>query len=116
MTAERLEHIFTTYGVSLFALVPFAIMLVVTGRARATAKDVRERELRDEAAFFEVYEADLVARRYAIVTGLLGAVAVAAVALTLLAPNVQVAGEGGKSNPVVNGRTPLRTHNSPKSQ
>lgn len=112
--AERPEHLFFTYGLSLFALVPFVIMCVVTLRARAVAKEVRERELRDETAFHEVYEADLVARRYTIVTGLLGAIAVLAVAITLVIPNVRNFGEGGKAIPVINGRTPLRTHNSPR--
>lgn len=113
---QRLEQIFVTYGLSLFALVPFAAMLIVTLRARAVAKEIRERELRDEAAFHQVYEADLVARRHAIVTGALGAVAVLAVALTLLSPNAHNVGEGGRTNSAPLGRTPPRTHNSPKSQ
>lgn len=108
--AERLEQIFLHYGVSMFALIPFLVMCVVTFRARRVASEVRERELRDETAFHEVYEADLTARRHGIVTGMLGAVAILVFAMTLAFPASRSIGEGGGSAPTLTSRPGARTH------
>ncbi|MFO0665136.1 MAG: hypothetical protein U0174_14375 [Polyangiaceae bacterium] len=106
---ERITDLFLHYGMSLFAVVPFVVTLILTIRARRVAKAVRELESRDEAAHHEVYEADLAARRYGIVAGLLGAVCVLAIAMTLIVPNARNFGEGGSSNPTLTNRTPPRS-------
>ena len=112
--AEGLEQLFLQYGVSLFALVPFVVMCVVTFRARRVAHEIRERELRDESAFHEVYEADLIARRHGIVTGMLGAVALLVFAMTLAFPSARNTGEGGGSAPMLTSRPGAKQHATPQ--